>query len=244
MPDLRLEMALKGDVEQWAARCEQAALTGLKYATSVAAGEGQELLREDVRNAGLGDGIANAWRLELYPRGRQLSWSPSAFIFSKAAHIVEAHENGEPIRAAGGLMAVPIPGSPAYDIKVPRGGSRTAEITRRFGPLRLIVPRRGPPMLVAAGREGKGGGLKPLMQRRDRKSGERYTPLNQARADIPMFWLVPQVRLDPVLHWHSIFRRIEGFYGDRLDTWLRHYLAPFDGRGNPSETGPLAGRRL
>lgn len=237
MPDLRLEMALRGDAEKWVGRAEEAILSALKFATSAAAGEGQELLREDVRLAGLGDGIANAWRLELYPRGRAYSWSPSAFLFSKAAHIVEAHENGEPIRGAGGLLAVPIPDSPAYDIKVPRGGKRTEEVERRFGPLRLIVPRRGPPMLVAAGRENKAGALKPLRKVRH-KSGGTFTPLNQARADIPMFWLVPQVRLDPVLHWRSIARRLEDIYADRADYWLRSYLNRFEAASDADRGAP------
>jgi len=220
MSDLRLQMALQGDAEDWVRRVGKAALIGLAAAVESTAREGLELLRDDVRDAGLGDGIANAWRLEVYPE-RGLSWNPAAHIFSRAAHIVEAHARGEPIRGQGGLLAVPIPDSPAWEMKVKPGERRTARVEARFGPLRLIVPRRGPPMLVAAGRSDAAGVLKPLRQVRHRGSGANFTPLNQARAEIPMFWLVPQVRLEKRLSWPALFRQIEAAYPGQLEAALR-----------------------
>lgn len=207
MGDLRLEMAMQGSAEMWVKRVTAATLEGLSLAALITARDVQEDLRDDVRKAGLGDGIANAWRLEHYPKGRQRSWNPSAFLWSNAAHIVEAHARGEPIRGKAGLLAVPIPGSPAWEMKLRPGEERTAKIRQRFGPLRLIVPRKGPPMLVATGRGDASGALRPLRKARVKGTGDAYTPLRQPRVDIPMFWLVPQVRLEKVLSWPAIFER-------------------------------------
>lgn len=225
MADLRLEMALQGSAEDWAARVSEVTLDGLGYATFVTARAAQDELREDVRKAGLGEGIANAWRLEHYPKGRQRSWSPSAFIWSNAAHIVEAHARGEPIRGTSGLMAVPIPDSPAWDIKLRPGEERAAKITQRFGPMRVIVPRQGPPMLVASGRGDASGGLRPLRKSRNKATGGVYTPLRQARVDIPMFWLVPDVRLERILSWPAIFDRQERMFAGNVETELRAHIA-------------------
>lgn len=225
MADLRLEMALQGNAEDWVARVSDVTLAGLSFAAFHTASEAQHELREDVRKAGLGDGIANAWRLEHYPKGVRRSWNPSAFIWSNAAHIVEAHARGEPIRGKGGLLAVPIPDSPAWDIKIRPGEKRTDRITQRFGPLRLIVPRRGPPMLVASGRGDSAGALRPLRKTRNKATGAVYTPLRQARVDIPMFWLVPQVRLEKILSWPAIFERQERLFAGAVETELRAHLA-------------------
>lgn len=226
MGDLRLEMALQGSAEDWVARVEKATLEALGYATFRTARFVQDELRDDVRKAGLGDGIANAWRIEHYPKHRKLSWNPGAFIWSNAAHIVEAHARGEPIRAGGGgLLAVPIPDSPAWSMKIRPGEKRTDKVVQRFGPLRLIVPRRGPPMLVAAGRGDSAGGLRPLRKVRHKGSGATFTPLNQPRVDIPMFWLVPQVRLEKRLSWPAIFARQEGQFAANVEAELRAHIA-------------------
>ena len=110
-------------------------------------------------------------------------------------------------------------------MKMRPGETRTDKVIPRFGPLRLVVPRRGPPMLVAAGRGVKDGGLRPLRKVRHRGSGATFTPLNQPRVDIPMFWLVPQVRLEKRLSWPAIFERSERLFAGNVEAELRAHIA-------------------
>lgn len=224
MGDLRLEMAMQGSAEDWVARVEKATMAGLGLATYRTAEAVQEELRADVRRAGLGDGIAKAWQIKHYPEHRRLSWTPSAFIWSKAAHIVEAHARGEPIRGKSGLLAVPIPDSPAWSMKQRPGEKRTERIEQLFGPLTLVVPKRGPPMLVALGREDAKGRLKPLRMSHSKKFGS-YRRFNQPGQAIPMFWLVPQVRLEKRLSWPAIFKRQEGVFAGNVEAELRAHIA-------------------
>ncbi|MDP1738911.1 MAG: DUF6441 family protein [Caulobacter sp.] len=229
MTDLRLGFAIQGDLERWSAQVRETTLRAIKASALETGVRGQEILRGEVLGARLGQGLANAWRLDVYPPGQKLAWEPTVFLHHNAGHIIEAFTKGEPIKGERGLLAVPIPGSPAYDMKVPRrGGKRVAAVEARFGPLRLVVLKGGLKMLVASGRQNKSGNLVPLAKVRHRGSGATFTPLNQPRAEIPMFWLVPQVRLEPRLHWPRLAQQIEAAYGPAMEANLRRFYAAME----------------
>ena len=54
-------------------------------------------LRDQITGAQMGQRLANSWRANFYPKGRD-SMEASAFIYSRAGKIIRAFEDGEVIR--------------------------------------------------------------------------------------------------------------------------------------------------
>lgn len=87
----------------------------------------QTELRGQARAAGFKDGgraLANAWRLETYPKPGigERSWRPAALIYSNAPDIAEAFDKGAEITAKGGKwLAFPT----GYNAQRGRRGQRT-----------------------------------------------------------------------------------------------------------------------
>lgn len=220
MRDLQFELAVTGDLERVTESRKVQYLTAVKESVQEEAKDVQQKLRDDVTGAGLGQKVANAWRLEVYP-ARSLSYTPSALLFSRAAHIIEAHSRGEPIRAKSGSLAVPIPGTPAAEVRVPRGGGRVELMRRRFGELTLIVNRRGLAMLVANNvRQTVSGRYRANTGRSQGRVFSRLT----GGASLPLFWIVREVRMQKRLNWEGIAQEAEPGFRDRVEGNLRRRL--------------------
>jgi hypothetical protein len=240
--DLHLEFALKGDLEKWARETTTGYLTGLKGAVKEAGLEVQTKLRDDVTSAGLGQGLANAWRLDVNPRGAKLAYSPSAYLHSNAAHIIEGFTKGEPLASRdGGYLAVPIPGSPADEVRVPKGGKLIAIMEKRFGKLRTIRTKRGLLMLVAENVRQSASGRFGSAVRTNKKTGTRYVPKNAATATLPLFWLVRQVRLAKRLNWPTIAKEAEGQFASTIESKLKQRLSGASAAGGAPAGGVPAG---
>lgn len=125
----------------------------------------QAELRQQVLGAGLGAGLANAWRVEVYPKSARASLRPAGLVTSKAPRLHEAFDLGEPVRAHGsGWLALPLPPARAAGLDrspgrgdAARGGrfaatpakwSNVAEAERRFGRLRFVLVRGGAAALL------------------------------------------------------------------------------------------------
>jgi hypothetical protein len=145
--------------------------TGLKYAW-----------RGQITRAGLGRRLANSIRSQTYPKSGD-SLKAAALVWSKAPVIVGAHDAGPLIRSKDGFwLAIPT----AAAGKGLKGGRITpGEWERRRGMrLRFVYRRRGPSLLVAEGRlNSRGLGVASRS-----KTG-------RGRATVPIFLLVPQVKL-------------------------------------------------
>lgn len=72
----------------------------------------QSILRSQTAPA-LGQGLANAWRLQIYPLDGQESVHAAAHVWSKAPQVHDAFDRGTVIRATGGrkFLAIPLPGA-------------------------------------------------------------------------------------------------------------------------------------
>ncbi len=138
--------------------------------------------RGQITSAGLGRRLANSIRSQTYPKAGE-SLNAAALVWSKAPVIVGAHDTGPLIRSKAGFwLAIPLPAAG----KGRRGGKLTpGEWERRRGMrLRFVYRRRGPSLLVADGRlNTKGLGVVSRS-----KTG-------RGRATVPIFLLVPQVKL-------------------------------------------------
>lgn len=138
--------------------------------------------RVQIAQAGLGRRLANSIRSQTYPKAGE-SLKAAALVWSKAPEIVAAHDTGPLIRSKDGLwLAIPT----AAAGKGLRGGHITpGEWERRRGlRLRFVYRRRGPSLLVADGRlNSRGLGV------------ESRSKTGRGKATVPIFLLVPQVKL-------------------------------------------------
>ena len=158
---------------------------GEKAVTGAMREAGQELKgdwRAQVTGAGLGRRLSNTIRSRAYPQTGE-SLSAAAFVWSKAPEIIGAHDTGPLIRSKDGFwLAIPLPAAG----KGTRGKALTpGEWERRRGlRLRFVYRRHGPSLLVADGRlNSRGLGV------------ESRSKTGRGRATVPIFLLVPQVKL-------------------------------------------------
>jgi len=154
----------------------------VKAAMAEAGGDLKQAWRRQITGAGLGHRLPRTIRNRTYPQHTD-SLDAAAFVWSNAPEIVSAHDRGVLIRSKAGFwLAIPLPAAGKG-----RGGARLTpgEWERRRGMrLRFAYRRRGPSLLVADGRlNTKGLGVASRS-----KTG-------RGRATVPIFLLVPQVRL-------------------------------------------------
>lgn len=151
--------------------------------------------RSQIIGSGLGIRLANTIRSQTYPKGEN-SLNAAAFIWTKAPVIVGAHEKGALIRSRNGLwLAIPLPAAG----RSLRGGRITpGEFERRTGlRLRFIYRRGRPSLLVAEGR----------LNTRGRVTASR-SKIKRGVATVPVFVLVPQVKLKKRLNLNSVVKSV------------------------------------
>lgn len=154
--------------------------------------------REQIVSAGLGNRLSKTIRSKTYPPNKE-SLNAASFVWSKAPHIISAHDEGALIKSTNGFfLAIPQPAAGKL-----RGGKSPTpyEWEQRTGlQLRLIYRRKGLSLLVAdKARLTKQG--RAVMSRA--KTGR-----NQVTAII--FVLVPQSRLRKRLDLQRAIRAIDG----------------------------------
>lgn len=164
--------------------------------------------RGQITQAGLGRRLANTIRSETYPKTGE-SLNAAALVWSKAPEIIGAHDRGALIRSREGMwLAIPM----ASAGRGHKGGRITpAEWERRRGlRLRFVYRRRGPSLLVADGRlNSRGLGVASRS-----KTG-------RGRATVPIFLLVPQVKLAKRLDLVRDIERVHaGVPGMIVSNWV------------------------
>jgi hypothetical protein len=164
--------------------------------------------RGQITQAGLGRRLANSIRNQTFPRSGE-SLNAAALIWSKAPEIIGAHDAGPIIRSKDGFwLAIPLQAAG----KGARGKALSpGEWERRRGlPLRFVYRRHGPSLLVADGRlNNRGLGVASRA-----KTG-------RGRASVPIFLLVPQVKLPKRLDLDRDARKAQAAVpGLIVDRWL------------------------
>lgn len=138
--------------------------------------------RAQITGVGLGRRLANSIRSQNFPKSGE-SLDAAALVWSKAPVIISAHDTGPLIRSKNGFwLAIPTPAAG----KSKRGGRITpGEWERRTGlRLRFIYRRTGASLLVAEGRLNTKG-----------RAVASRSKTGRSVATVPIFLLVPQVRL-------------------------------------------------
>jgi hypothetical protein len=138
--------------------------------------------RGQIIGAGLGQRLANTIRSEQFPKGKP-SLNAAALVWSKAPVIIGAHDTGPLIRSRSGFwLAIP---TEAAGRSLRGGRISPHEWERRTGlRLRFVYRRLGPSLLVAEAR----------LNTRGRAVASR-SRTGRGTATVPIFLLVPQVRL-------------------------------------------------
>jgi hypothetical protein len=179
---VKLDLSVTGDIVT-AMRAE--VLAGEKAVTTAMRVAGSSLKsdwRAQITRARLGQRLANTIRSKTFPAAGE-SLEAAALVWSNAPQIIGAHDTGPLIRSKDGFwLAIPTPAAG----KGTRGKAlMPGEWERRRGlRLRFVYRRGGPSLLVAEGRlNSRGLGVASRS-----KTG-------RGRSTVPIFLLVPQVKL-------------------------------------------------
>jgi Family of unknown function (DUF6441) len=118
----------------------------------------------------------------------------ASLVYSKAPQIIRAFDEGAVIRSRRGrLLAIPTENVPRRGTDGKRISPRTFPV-HRFGPLRFVPRRSGPPLLAVDGLRAsysrQTGQLRGF-----RRATDRARQRGQGLATVVMFLLVPQVKL-------------------------------------------------
>ena len=177
-----LQLKIIGDLKPMMAAEIKAGEKAVSAAMREAGTDLKSAWRGRITQAGLGRRLANSIRSQVYPKSGD-SMNAAALVWSKAPVIIGAHDTGPLIRSKNGFwLAIPT----AAAGKGLKGGRITpGEWERRRGlPLRFIYRHRGPSLLAAEGRlNSRGLGVASRS-----KTG-------RGKATVPIFLLVPQVKL-------------------------------------------------
>lgn len=142
--------------------------------------------RGQIASAGLGRRLSNAVRSEVYPKARP-SLNAAGLVYSAAPEITQAFEQGAVIRSRDGFwLAIPLPAAG----RGLRGGKITpGEWERRTGRRLKLIFRPGRPGLLVD------DGTVPAGSRAMRRDGFSRAVRGFSNRTVPMFTLVPQVKL-------------------------------------------------
>jgi hypothetical protein len=201
MAGLAVKLELKADLTGFARATHLRIAAGARIAAEKHAARAKLALRQDVRRAGLGDRLANTWRVEIYPKSASAhTHAPTVYVRSKAPLLVQAHE-GMVIRAKNATwLAIPTD-------NVPRKGGRKrltpVEVEARFDQDLILIHGLGRRMLAFIDKTLRG------RLKRWRKRGTGDAPVARHDRLVLMFVMMPQVHLPRRLDWRRIFAELE-----------------------------------
>lgn len=162
--------------------------------------------RQQVRDAGMGNRLANTWRAEVYPNGGR-SLNPAGYIWSNAPAIIDAFARGAHIRPVNGTkwLWIPTRNVPARR----RGGGYASSVRRsngtRMSPEEVELHFNAELQIVIEGSKGSAfidvvsglsGGFRAATARR--LNGRRGVAPRKAQP-VLMFNLVRGVRMPKLL---------------------------------------------
>lgn len=200
---MRLEAAIKGNLQKFMQKQKEAAEAAVTAAVSEITNNIKNDLREQVQSAGLGPRLAKSWQAKLYPKG-QKSIEAAGWVFSKAPKIIRAFDEGVLIRSPNGFfLAIPTENAPKRGV----GGKRITPSNfpeHSLGRLRFVYRPGKISLLVVdnlrAG-TGKRGGF--------RKASATALKTGRGLTTVVMFFLVPQVMLRKRLDYKRVVLRWE-----------------------------------
>jgi hypothetical protein len=170
--------------------------SGARAAAERHAARAKLAYRGAVRQAGLGDKVANAVRVEIYPKSASKhTHAPTVYVFTKAPAIIYAFSSGVTIKHHDGLwLAIPTENTPNRG----RRKATPPEVEAIFNQDILTLPGRGGQMLgFIDAVKGKRKGF--------RRATNARTGKQSRKAELVlMFVFVRQVTLRKRINWDGI----------------------------------------
>ena len=226
---MKISGSVDGDLAAVADEYRAALSADLRRGMQAAADAVQADLRGQVRAAGLGAGLERAWSQRVYPRAGTRTLDPAGLVFSKSTVLHRAFTEGATIAPRGGRYLV-IPTREAEALgygktrlgrdggAIPGGQSRRASqygaAVRALGKanIRVVPLARGRKLVVYRVPDGRGRG---------KRLGARGRGLSFRRGtDIPIFLMVPVVRLAKRLDFEGTQDRVPGILAAELEAAL------------------------
>lgn len=196
MSSLQVRMAWQGDLAGFARETHLKFARGARNAAEKQAARAKLAYRGAVRQSGLGDKIANAVRVDIYPKSASVhTHQPAVQVWTKAPAILYAFSTGVTIKNKEGLyLALPTENTP-------RKGRRLAtpqEVESMFDQDLTLIRGRGGQMLGFIDRTLKGKLKRARIKGRSLDISARYDKL------VLMFVFVRQATLQKRLNWDQI----------------------------------------
>lgn len=233
---MELRLALQGDLQKTLDAEQDRLARALRLAADVAGEQVKLRLRKEIKDAGLGDRLANTIRHAVYPRPGRRSLSPVATVFTRAPRIIRGLTEATTIRGSGtNWLAIPSENAPARF----RGKRMTPELyEERFGAgrLRFVVTERDRAGVLIDDdlrkRRGKRGGFAP---RSEKSRGEAESVI--------MFFLVREVRTKPKLSLPELEAYGSRLYAENVRAQLARLEAGTEGEAEDFVVGVRRLRR-
>lgn len=192
---MRLEAALKGNLEEIMAAEVKATKKGVTDAMNKASVEVKEILRRETRAAGLGNKLPFTWRSRVFPGGSRTSLKAAAMVWSQAPKIIDAFDRGGTIQSKDGFwLAIPTENAPKKGVGGRKKINPSNWPNHRYGRLRFVYRRPPrPSLLVVDGvKFNKSGSVSRQLKNQGRtKTGK----LRKGVTTVVMFILVPRVTM-------------------------------------------------
>jgi hypothetical protein len=197
----------------------------------------QDDLRGQVRTAGLGAGLANAWRKQVYPGSTKRSLHPAALVYSKAVALHDAFDTGALVLPRGGSwLLVPSEAAERFGVTTTtrsrKGGAIPGRARRRLAQLDLAADKLGVPIVSAmpgGARQPRGGSRSAVPRdgfilltpagRRGRRLIALYYASRTARP-VLLFTLVRQTRVPKRLGIDAAAERAEARFATLVNAAL------------------------
>jgi len=107
-------------------------------------------LRDQIRDAGMGNRLANTWRADTYPDSRN-SLNPAGYAWSNAPDIIDAFSRGATISPLGGKNYLWLP---TKAVPPGRGGGRSTS-TKKMSPDQVLTEFGVKEFIIKKGRAGR-----------------------------------------------------------------------------------------
>jgi hypothetical protein len=206
---VQIKLAITGSLAKFTKEVNDKLAAVAKSAVEGYARRVQLQLREDVRQGGLGEGVANAWRLNLYDTN---SDKPAALVYSKAPNIVSAFGQDTTITARDGHLWLAIPTDNVPGFSGHRMNPPQVEASFHQKLIFLDVKPGTALAFVNAVTSKNARGFRPPTERR--------LAQGRARQLVLMFIMVQQVHLTKRLNWPTIMADakagFEQYFGEEI----------------------------
>lgn len=196
MSSLQVQLAWSGDLATFARQTHLKFARGARIAAETQAARAKLAYRGAVRQGGLGNRVANAVRVDIFPKSASVhTHAPAVFVWTKAPKIIYAFSTGVVIKGKEGMwLAIPTENTPHKGRKI----ATPQETESIFDQDLIFIKGRGGQMLAFIDKTLKG------KLKRARAKGKSVDIAARFDKLVLMFVMVRQVTLRKRIDWQRV----------------------------------------